>query len=329
MYNEITHVIAGKKIKRDNKMKKKNVIIDTDPGVDDSAAIVLSLDDKLMDIKLITTVRGNKDINTVTRNMLHILEKYNRTDIPVAKGAAKAMQRNSPDAEFIHQRDGMGGYTPPARVKTKPIKLGAVEAMYKVICENKGNINIVALGPHTNLGMLIKKHPDVVGMINHIYTEGCSPYGWEEEGPKWMHYRSFNASTDPEAVKIVLESGIPMTYIPSRMGRELANFTEEEVLSMENINETGKFIYDMYSGYWEHGYTDKRIATNDTCAMLALRYPKLFKFVNVDMDIDTGELPGKTTMTPNPKGHIRLARSVDREKMHKDFFEAIKKTKMN
>lgn len=309
-------------------MKKKKVIIDTDPGVDDTAAIVLSLDDKLLDIKLITTVRGNKDIDTITRNMLHILEKYNRTDIPVAKGASKAMYRNSPDAEFIHQKHGMGGYIPPEKVKTKPIKLDAVEAMYKVICENKNDINIVALGPHTNLGTLIKKHPDVVGMIKHIYTEGCNPYGWPEEGKKWIHYRSFNASTDPEAVKIVLESGIPITYIPSRMGRELANFTEEEVLSMKDINETGKFIYEMYSGYWEPGYKDKRIATNDTCAMLALRFPRLFKYKRVDMEIDTDKLPGKTTMTVNPKGNVLLAREVDKEKMHKDFFNAIKKAKI-
>ena len=309
-------------------MRKKNVIIDTDPGVDDSAAIILSLNDKLMDIKLFTTVRGNKDIDTVTRNMLHILEKYGRTDIPVAKGASKAMNRNSPDAEFIHQKYGMGGYIPPETVKTQPIELNAVEAMYKVICEHKGNISIIELAPHTNLGLLIKAHPDVVGMISHIYTEGCSPYGWKEEGERWMNYCSFNASTDPEALKIVLESGIPMTFIPSRMGRELANFTEEEVYSMKKINKTGEFICEMYSGYWEHKYPDKRVATNDTCAILAMREPKLFKFVNVDMTVDTEEMPGKTIITLNPKGHIKLAREINKKKMHKFFFNAIKKTKI-
>lgn len=326
MYNSYANFLA-KNQKRDKNMKKEKIIIDTDPGVDDSAAIVLSLDDKKMDIKLFTTVRGNKDIDTVSRNMLHILEKFGHTEIPVAKGAAKAMNRNSPDAEFIHQKDGMGGYTPPKTVKTKPIRKSAVEAMYEVICENKGEINIIALGPHTNLGNLIKKHPDVVGMIKHIYTEGCAPYGWPDQGEKWIHYRSFNASTDPEAVKIVIESGIPMTYIPSRMGRELAYFTEEEVESMKNINETGKFIHDMYTGYWEHNYPDKRIATNDTCAVLACRYPRLFKYVNVDIDVDTENLPGRTSMTINPKSHIKLAVSIDEKKMKADFFKAIRKRK--
>ncbi len=326
MYNNYA-IFFRNIIKKDENMKKEKVIIDTDPGVDDSAAIVLSLEDKKMDIKLFTTVRGNKDIDTVTRNMLHILEKYGRTDIPVAKGAAKAMFRNSPDAEFIHQKYGMGGYIPPEKVKAKPIRKGAIEAMYEVICENKGEINIIALGPHTNLGLLIKKHPDVVGMIKHIYTEGCSPYDWPNQGPMWIHYRSFNASTDPEAVKIVVESGIPMTYIPSRMGRELAYFTEKEVLSMKGINETGKFIHDMYTGYWEHKYADKRVATNDTCAVLACRYPRLFKYVRVDIDVDTEDLPGRTNMTINPKSHIRLAVAIDEEKMKRDFFKGIKKAK--
>ena len=153
--------------------KKINCIIDCDPGVDDSVGIALSLYDELMDIKLITTVNGNLNIDIVTRNLLHILEKFQRTDIPVAKGASVSMGKVMPDASFIHQKSGMGGYNPPQTVKTKPIDKTAVEAMYEVIKQHPKDISIIALGPHTNVGQLIKEHPDVVSMINHIYCEGC------------------------------------------------------------------------------------------------------------------------------------------------------------
>ncbi len=304
---------------------KINCIIDCDPGVDDAVAIALSLYDEKMDIKLITTVNGNRDVDTVTRNTLHLLEKFKKKNIPVAKGAEKAMKRTSPDASFIHQQEGLGGYIPPKTVKTKPIEETAVEAMYRTICENKNNISLVALGPHTNLGYLFTAHPDVAQMLNHIYCEGCAAYGHKIEKGRWKGYVSFNASSDPEAMKIVFESGVPITIVPSRMGRDLANFTEEQVFAMKEINAVGKFIFDMYNGYWEHGYEDRRIATNDTCAVLALRCPELFKTKKCFFNINTEEAPGKTLVTFSRKGNVQYVYKVNRKKFFNNFCNAIKK----
>lgn len=304
------------------KMRKKklNIIIDTDPGVDDTSAIMLAMADEMVDIKLITTVCGNLDLKTVTRNALHVLEKFNRTEIPVAMGAKKAMYRVSPDARFIHQNEGLGGYIPPKTVKTKPIETSAIEAMYNCIKENKNDISIVACGPHTNLGMLIEVHPDVVDMVDHIYCEGCARYGVDGET-----YISFNVSTDPEAFEIVLNSGIPITIIPSRMGRELANFNEEEVYSLKDINEVGKFLFDMYSGYWEPAYPDRRIATNDSCAYLVMRYPKLFKTRRAFFTVDTDKAPGKTIIEFNRHGNVNYAYKVNRKKLHEIYFNTVRK----
>ena len=304
--------------------RKINVIIDCDPGVDDTAAIGLSLYDEVMDIKLITTVCGNLDLKTVTRNMLHVAEVFGRTDIPIAAGATKAMFRVSPDASFIHQQDGMGGYKPPETVKHKVIEMDAVEAMYQTIKENQNNIVIIALGPHTNIGTLIKLHPDVVGMVTRIYTEGCAPYGQHGQG-RWKHYVSFNASSDPEALSIVLNSGIPITYIPSRMGRETTYFTEEQVYNLSLINDIGRLLSRMYTGYWEHGYTDRRVATNDTCAVMALRFPQLFKTKKVKFEVDLEEIPGRTFITPYKKGNVDFVTKVNVKRLHELYFAAVKK----
>jgi len=303
---------------KENKMI--NCIIDTDPGVDDSVAIALSLYDEVMDIKLITTVTGNLDIDTVTRNTLHILEKFGRTDIPVAVGAKKAMFRDSIDAIHVHKSGGMGNYNPPEQVDVKPIELDAVEAMYQTIKENAGEISIIALGPHTNVAMLIQKYPEVTKMINHIYCEGCAPYGYKGE-----RHISFNVSSDPEAFKIVFESGIPITIIPSRMGRELCNLTEEQVFEIRELNDVGKFIFEMYNGYWEHGYPDRRIALNDTCGVLILRFPEIFKTKKAFFEVDLGDQPGKTIITFNRKGNVNYAYKVNRKKVHEILFKAIKK----
>lgn len=304
--------------------KKMNCIIDTDPGVDDTAAIALSLYDDVMDIKLVTTVSGNLDINTVTRNTLHVLEKFGRSDIPVAKGASKPLKRKPKDAKFIHGDTGLGFYNPPEKTVKQPIEKDAVEAMYETIVQFKYDISIILLGPLTNMAQLLLKHPDVAGMINHIYAEGCSPYGWHNKG-KWGTYVSFNASSDPEAVDIVVKSGIPISYIFSRMGRELVNFTEKDVIKLREINDTGRFLSEMYSGYWEHGYDDRRIALNDTCACLLFRFPKLFKTRKVKFEVDIKENPGMTTMEFDKNGNVDLAIKVNRKKLHKLYFAAVKK----
>lgn len=304
-------------------LKKVNCIIDCDPGVDDTVAVALSLYDSLMDIKLVTTVNGNLDIDTVTRNVLHVLEKFGRADIPVAKGAEKPMGKSMPNAEFIHQKNGMGGYTPPEKIKKQAIEKSAVEAMYEVIKKHAKNINIVMLGPHTNVGTLIKTHPDVVDMISHIYCEGCSAFGNKIE-KNWKDYISFNASTDAIAMKVVMESGIPVTIIPSRMGRDLANFNEKEVFEIRELNDVGKFFFEMYNQYWEHNYKDRRIATNDTCAVLALRNPELFKSKKAIVKVNTDEMYGRTDFFFTKKGHVNYVYKVNKKLMHFFFKKAIK-----
>ena len=82
-------------------MNKFNIIIDADPGVDDAVAMVFAMFNKNLDIKLITSVAGNRSVDVCTRNTLHILDKYN-VNIPVARGAANALCRKSKDAKLYY-----------------------------------------------------------------------------------------------------------------------------------------------------------------------------------------------------------------------------------
>ena len=114
-------------------------------------------------------------------------------------------------------------------------------------------------------------------------------------------------------MKIVFESGIPITIIPSRMGRELANFTEEEVMEIKELNKVGYFFFQMYAGYWEHNYPDRRIATNDTCAVLTLREPKLFKTKKCLIKVNTTDMYGRTDFTYTKKGHINFVYKLNKK----------------
>lgn len=300
--------------------KKYKIILDTDPGVDDSACLIYALFDENIDIKLITSVVGNVKIETGTRNILHLLDIFGK-DIPVAKGSDHAMYRISPTAENIHQIEGMGGYTPSNVVHHKLLQEDAADAMYRVLNEGDGDIIPVLLGPHTNMGTLLVRHPEIVKKIPKIIFMGGAPFGMDGN----PNYISFNASSDPEALKLTLDTKLPIVMVPSNIGRNKAYLTEEYVYKMKDINETGHLFFEMYSKYWEPGYADKRIATNDSCALFYIVHPELFKTEKVDISIDVEDNPGKTHAALNPNGQVDLVVDVDREKFLKMLDERLEK----
>lgn len=287
--------------------EKVKIIIDTDPGVDDIACIIYAMNDENIDIKLLTTVAGNISTDKSTRNLLHVLDLFGQ-DYPVAVGAKTALNRVSPNAEFIHSKEGMGGYVPPKEVNRAPIKNYAVDEMYKVIAEGNGDIVPVMLGPLTNLAELITKHPDIVSKIPKIVVMGGAPHG----NPDYPEHISFNLSTDPEAFKVLLDSNIPILMCPSHMGRMRAHLEEQFVLDLEHKGDVGKFLYKMYSSYWEPNYPTKRITTNDSCALFALVYPKIFDIKKVNVWVNVTDAPGRTTIEFTPDGKIEFIDNLDK-----------------
>ena len=288
--------------------KKYKVIIDTDPGVDDAACLIYAFFDEYIDIKLLTSVVGNTSLDKTTRNLLHLMDLFN-VNIPVARGAVKAMKRESINAEFIHQKEGLGGYIPSEKSSRTLLDIDAVEAMYQVLMNGDGDIIPIILGPQTNMGLLLSKHPDVIKKIPMIIFMGGSPFG----NPDYTDHISFNLSSDPEAFKIVLDSKIPLLMVPSDVGRRKAHLSEDFVNGLAEINDAGKLLYKMYSKYWEPNYPDKRVATNDTLALFALVYPKMFTFEKVSVSVDVDSQPGKTIIDFDGNGNVLFIKDVDRE----------------
>src|ERR671926_882193 len=94
----------------------KRVIIDTDPGIDDAAAIFLALASPELHVEALTTVYGNGTVADCTRNALLVLETAGRGDIPVYQGAGKPLLREPTYGSHVHGSDALGdvGVPPPA-----------------------------------------------------------------------------------------------------------------------------------------------------------------------------------------------------------------------
>ncbi|KNC08722.1 ribonucleoside hydrolase [Klebsiella sp. RIT-PI-d] len=180
------------------------IIIDCDPGHDDAIAIVLALASPELEVKAITSSAGNQTPDKTLRNVLRMLTLADRTDIPVAGGAAKPLMRDLIIADNVHGESGLDGPKLPEPTFA-PQDCTAVELMAKILRESEIPVTLVATGPQTNVALLLNGYPQLHSKIDRIVIMGGSM-----SLGNWTPAAEFNIYVDPEAAGIVFQSGIPV-----------------------------------------------------------------------------------------------------------------------
>lgn len=252
------------------------IILDTDPGIDDAAAITLALKSPAIDVRLITTVVGNVAVDKTTANALRLVE-FLEMDIPVAKGASEPLLREHEDSSHIHGASGMDGYQFP-ELKTEPIGLNAVEAMKQTIEESDESITIVAIGALTNVALLIKEYPEVLHNVKEIVIMGGALGAGNVNSAA-----EFNVYTDPHAAKIVFDAEVSLIMI----GLDITLQTvvkQEALMEVKEANELGHMLYSLFANY-NSGSIEGGIEAHDLSAIYYLIYPEKAKtkeyYINV------------------------------------------------
>ena len=301
-------------------MKKlMKVVIDTDPGVDDVAALVFALHEPQFDIQLITVSSGNVHMDRTVRNVCHLLDIFNK-DIPVIRGYDERLGGSDEYAYHIHGPEGFGWYVPPKTTKTQPLNVDCADALYELFKKNPKEITFVILGPHTNFAYLLKKHPDVVKYIKNVVMMGGSIDGIKCN----RHHRSFNIRTDAPAFKYTVDSNAKITMCPSKIGRDYVYFTEQQVAELGALNDVGKFMEMCFQTYWEPGYDEKIIANCDIAAIVYMVHPKIFNTKRAYVDVDTEVNIGATTGHFDKKGNFTVIKSVNRKQFQDAIFNRVK-----
>ncbi len=185
-------------------MAPTRVIIDTDPGLDDTAAILFTLAcPDYVTVEMLTTVFGNTGVEHCTRNALTILDAAGRTDIPVYQGADRPLLRAPRFAPHIHSQDGLGGlaakYPPSGAIQPG----NAVEKIVEHIMASPGEITLVALGPLTNVALALHLEPRLATSVREIVLMGGAVRVPGNVSP----VASANMLNDPDAAAVVYDSG--------------------------------------------------------------------------------------------------------------------------
>ena len=188
----------------------KRIIIDTDPGIDDAAAILLALASSELSVEAITAVYGNGPVEQCAGNALRILHAAGRSDIPVYRGAAKPLLRSPNEgwAGHVHGADGLGNTGLPL----PPISLGQRHAVLEIIgrvMSSPGEITILALGRMTNVALALSQEPRLAESVAGIIVMGGALSVPGNVSP----VASANLYEDPEAAAMVYCSGAPLVQV--------------------------------------------------------------------------------------------------------------------
>ena len=180
-------------------MNKRKIIIDCDPGIDDSLAIMLALTSPEIEVLGITIVCGNSPVEMGFENAKKILKQMNRLDVPVYMGKPRPLKRDYVNALDTHGADGLGESFLP-EVPGYQQEIGAVDFLSKALIKEK--VSVIALGPMTNLARLIQKAPAAFDQIEELVSMGgsfkshgnCSPVA------------EYNYWCDPDAAALVYDT---------------------------------------------------------------------------------------------------------------------------
>ena len=178
----------------------RSILLDCDPGHDDAVAILLAAGrPDAVDVRAVTTVGGNAELQKVTLNARRVLTLAGATEIPVSAGAAGPRRGDLITALDVHGQSGLDGAELPEPAMALDPR-GAVELMV-----DRGPATVVATGPLTNVAALLEHSPQTVQEI--VWMGGSTARG------NTRPYAEFNALVDPEAAEIVFSSGKPLTMV--------------------------------------------------------------------------------------------------------------------
>ncbi|MER7187765.1 nucleoside hydrolase [Streptomyces hyaluromycini] len=181
------------------------VIIDCDTGVDDALALLFAVRHPGLELRAVTCVAGNTDVDGVVRNTLTVLEQAGAGDVPVARGAERPLIEAARSARHVHGADGMGDLGLPAPTR-RPADVDAVTLLRREILGSPRPVTLIPTAPLTNIALLLRTHPEVTRNIERIVFMG----GAVATGNA-TPVAEFNVWHDPEAAAVLLTAGVPIT----------------------------------------------------------------------------------------------------------------------
>ncbi|MGL5126589.1 MAG: nucleoside hydrolase, partial [Fusobacteriaceae bacterium] len=255
-------------------MIKRKVIIDCDPGIDDSLALILALQSKELDVLGITICPGNVPVELGSVNAYRVLKLMNRKDIPIYLGDNYPIKRSLVTAQDTHGMDGLGEVLEEALIPEGFIKEGAVEFILQTL-NKESDVSIIALGPLSNLAKAVLKEKDILKKAKKIISMG----GAFRSNGNCSQVAEFNYWVDPDAVNIVFNNvEKPIELVPLDVTRKIVLTPNYREYLRQLKSPVAQFIFNITGFYVDfHWMQEKTLGCviNDPLAVAQFIDPSI------------------------------------------------------
>ena len=262
------------------------IIIDTDPGQDDAAAIMLALGSPELEILGLTIVAGNVPLDLTTRNALMICELSGRLDVKVFSGAKGPLIGPQVTAEHAHGKSGLDGpdiFKPSITLQPRCAPDFLVETILK---EDEKTVTLCPIGPLTNIALALKLEPTIASRIKQIVLMGGGYFAQGNITPS----AEFNIFADPEAAKIVFNCGAPIIMMPLDVTHQILT-TKARIEKIQAVGNTASLalakMLSFYSRYNSKKYGNDGAPLHDPTTIAWLLKPELFNGKHCNVEIET------------------------------------------
>ncbi|MCB9456874.1 MAG: nucleoside hydrolase [Anaerolineaceae bacterium] len=202
----------------------RRLLIDTDTASDDAVALIMALRDQRVHVEAITVVAGNVPLDLAVKNALVSVEVAGTYAPPVYRGVAKPLLRDLFTSEFVHGEDGMGNMNLP-EPRSQAAAGHASDAMITLARQYPHELEIVTLGPLSNLALACLKAPDIAALVKSVFIMGGNGFGPGNVTP----VSEFNIFVDAEAAQIVVNSGLPLTFVGWDVSTDATFITQADI----------------------------------------------------------------------------------------------------
>jgi purine nucleosidase len=214
----------------------RHFLIDTDTASDDAIALLMALRDSSVRVEAITVVAGNCPLELGVRNALISVEKAGTYTPPVYAGMSQPLFRELVTSEYVHGKDGLGNQDLPAPTLEKQSD-HAVDIIIEMARLFPGELEIITLGPLTNLAMAMLKEPELSDLIKRVYIMGGAGFGPGNISP----VAEFNFFVDAEAAHLVIKSKLAKTVIGWDVCMAEAFLDHSDISHLSSLGPLGEF----------------------------------------------------------------------------------------
>lgn len=289
------------------------VVIDTDPGIDDTIALLLALQSPELEVRGLAATYGNTTVEHAYRNCVAILRRTNRR-LPLAVSARRPLKRGLATAPETHGATGLGD----AAVPSAGVILDYVKPLDRLLAEQPEPVTLVTLGPVTGLALALRRDAELVrekvarhlAMIGNIKSAGNT-----------TRYSEFNAWCDPEALREVLRAELPTEIIGLDVTRQFVLPGSTITRLGQSPDERQQWLHAALRFYLafhrEHENLDGCVL-NDVLPIAELIAPGTLTFepLRIKVELEDGDNRGRTRIDPEGS-KARVATAVRTEVAHR------------